>query len=153
MAFGATGPEALNADLNRWFSGVFHMRARRFRNCSSAFFIFVTWEPSDRLCTERPLPHVRKPLVLSRRKPKWAFFAQWSDWRMARNNDDVINTQGEAAWCGDGCNLVGEMAEYSRLISDWKARRKPGGRGMRRSHWKQTVRRGKGRVETTHPGE
>ena len=48
---------------------------------------------------------------------------------MARNNDDLINAQGEAVWCGDGCNLLGEMAGDSRLISDWKAIREPVGRG------------------------
>ena len=48
---------------------------------------------------------------------------------MARNNDDLINTQGDAVWSGDGCNLMEKTADNSRLISGWKASRKPGGRG------------------------
>ena len=86
-----------------------------------------------------PIAQVRKPLVLSRRKTKWNFFGKWADWRIARNNDDLINKLGEEARYGDGRNLMEEMADDARLISEWKESHKPGCREKRKRALKQTV--------------
>ena len=70
---------------------------------------------------------------------------------MARNNDDLINTQGEAVWYGYGCNLMEEMAEDAMLISDWKVSRKHVGRRARKSSESDCLPAKKGRAEITPP--
>ena len=146
MAFGTTWPEALNAEINRWLSGVVQMHASVLRLklrvshlCNMIAICAAMYN--------KTIAHVRKPLVLSRRKSKWEFFGKWSDWCTAKNNDDVINKLGESAWSGDGCNLMYYMANESRAISERKAGRDPVGRGVRRRHRQKTVsRKAKGRV-------
>ena len=72
--------------------------------------------------------------------------------RTAENNDDVLKKFGAEVWCGDGCNMMGDLAKGDRVISERKAGRKPVGRGIRKRHREQTVsRQAKGRVEIAHP--
>ena len=66
MAFGTTGPEALNSESARWFSGVSQMgssvlrlKMRVFHLCNMSAFYTAMYN--------KPIAHVRKPLVLSRR--------------------------------------------------------------------------------------
>ena len=151
MAFGITWPEARNAEINRRFTGVVQMHASALRLKLRVFHLFNV----NAFCSamyNKAIAQVRKPLVPGRRKSKWEFFAKWNDWRTARNNADVINKLGESVWCGDGCNLMYDMARETRAISEWKAGRGPGGRGFVRGIGSRLYSgEKKGRVEIAHP--
>ena len=101
----------------------------------------------------KTIAQVRNPLVLSRLKDKWEFFGKWADWCIARNNDGMINKHREEAWYGDGCNLMAEMADDARSISEWKDSQHPGGREMRKRPRGPTVFRQKGAREIGPPEE
>ena len=153
MAFGTTGSEALNSEVNRWFSHINQMRAtvlmlklRVFQLCNLAAFCSDMYN--------KTIAQVRKPLVLSRLKSKWKFFGEWEDWCDARNNDDLANKHRDDVRYGDGFDLMGEMAEDARLIAEWKAKRKPARGEIRKRPRKQTVfRQKKGSMEVDPPDE
>ena len=154
MAFGTTGSEALNAEIKRWFSGVVQMHASILKLKLRVFHL----RSLIAFCSamyNRTIVQVRKPLVVSRRKSKWSFFGNWADWCATKNDADVIGKLGDESLNGDGSCLMGDMANDARVISEWKADRKPTGARVRTRPRKQTVfrqnKRGVGKI--AHPDD